>query len=119
MNATPRRAIAFVAIAAVAALAPIAGAAKRHTVKAPKSGKYSGGTAQHKDIALYISGKSIDLAAIQVKCRPGVTGRTSLNSIPLKKGKNVYRFSIKAHGSIGFSDQSTDENGAVNIAGAF
>jgi hypothetical protein len=119
MNAITARTTALVALAAVSVMAPIAGAAKKHTVKAPKSGKYVGKTHQQRDLTLYISGKEITIAAIQFNCRPDVTGNTSLNSIKLKKGTYRYKFSIKAHGSVGFSDGSPDENAAVNIAGGF
>ena len=107
------------AVAAVAlVLAPLAAEAAKSTVKAPKSGTYDGGTAEHKPITLYISGKSIDLAAFSFKCT-GTGGRTSLNGIKLVKAKNGYKFSLKANGSISFSDEQPDENGKVEIAGRF
>jgi hypothetical protein len=99
-------------------LAPLAAEAAKTNVHAPKSGTYDGGTEQHKPITLYISGKSIDLAAFSFKCT-GTGGRTSLNDIRLVKAKNGYKFSLKAHGSITFSDEQPDENGKVDIAGRF
>lgn len=119
MTRRTRRATVFLALAAATAVAPIVRAAPHPKVKAPKSGQYKGTTAQHQKLTLYTSGKSIDLAAIQFACLKGVVGSTGLNSIPLKKGKKVYRFSIKAHGSVSFSDEHPSENAAVSISGAF
>jgi hypothetical protein len=98
------------------ALVPIADAAKP-TVKAPKSGQYNGHP-RGKDLTLYISGKSIDLAAFSFKCAD-TSGRTSLNGIALKKTSKGYKFGLNAHGSITFGDDQPDENGKVSISGRF
>jgi hypothetical protein len=84
-------------------------------VRAPKSGEYkgAGGT-----LALYVSGKSIDLAAFAFDCG-AATGRTSLNAIPLKRTKRGYRFAIKANGNVTYSDDHPDENASVAIKGRF
>jgi hypothetical protein len=107
-----------VMVAMAFALVPLAADAATSGVKAPKGGTYDGGTEQHKPITLYISGKSIDLAAFSFKCT-GTGGRTSLNGIKLIKAKNGYKFSLKANGSISFADEQPDENGKVDIAGRF
>jgi hypothetical protein len=104
------------AVAAMLALVPIAGAATQK-VKAPKSGQYNG-TARGKDLTLIVSGKSIEIVAFSFAC-DGTAGRTSLDSIALKKTKKGYAFGIRAHGSITFSDNQPDENGAVDISGRF
>jgi hypothetical protein len=107
------------ATAAVAtALLPLGVAIAKDSVHAPKSGTYDGGTQQHKPITLYISRKSIDLAAFSFKCR-GTEGQSGLNAIKLVKAKNGYKFSLKAHGSISFKDEQPDENGKIDIAGRF
>jgi hypothetical protein len=113
-----RAAATAAALALSAALVPLAADAAKSSIHAPKSGTYDGGTQQHKPITLYISGKSIDLAAFSFKCT-GTEGRTSLNAIKLVKGKNGWKFSLKAHGNISFKDEQPDENGKVDIAGRF
>jgi hypothetical protein len=105
-------------VGACLALVPLTAEGAKSNVHAPKSGTYDGGTEQRKPITLYISGKSIDLAAFSFKCS-GTGGRTSLNGIKLVKGTNGYKFSLKANGSISFADEQPDENGKVEIAGRF
>jgi hypothetical protein len=97
------------------ARAAAASTRRRPRVKAPKSGEYkgAGGT-----LALYVSGKSIDLAAFAFDCG-AATGRTSLNAIPLKRTKRGYRFAIKANGNVTYSDSHADENASVAIKGRF
>ena len=51
--------------------------------------------------------------------RDGLPGRTSLNSIKLKKTPKGYAFAIKAHGIVSYSDNQDDENGAIDISGRF
>jgi hypothetical protein len=106
---------AAAATALAIALAPAAGAAQQAKVKVPRSGTYSGRPGQ---LTIYTSGKSIDNVSFHFKCH-GTTGITSLNSIPLKKSKRGYRFAIKAHGSVEYADESSPENGAVEISGRF
>jgi hypothetical protein len=101
---------------ATLALVPLADAAKQ-TVKVPRSGQYKGHP-RGRDLTLYVNGKSIDLAAFSFKCAD-TTGRTNLNGIQLKKTSNGYKFALDAHGSIGFADGKTDENGKVAISGRF
>jgi hypothetical protein len=104
---------------AVAALAlvPVAEGATKSSVKAPKSGQYNGNP-RGKPLTLYISGKSIQVAAFSYKCA-GTGGRTSLNAIALKKTKKGYRFSFAGRGSITFDDGQPDENGKISISGQF
>jgi hypothetical protein len=68
---------------ALAAAPAIAAKHHRPTVKAPKAGSYSGFNAQKRDVLLYVNSKSLDYAGFAFKCGK-TSGRTSLNSIPLK-----------------------------------
>jgi hypothetical protein len=103
------------AAAAALVLVPMADAAS-HKVKAP-NGQYNG-TARGKDLTMLVSAKTIQIAAFSFAC-DGTVGRTSLDEISLKKTKKGFRFGIKAHGSITFSDGQPDENGAVDLSGSF
>jgi hypothetical protein len=85
------------------------------TVKAPKSGTYTGYPGR---MTLYVSGKSLSLVAFSFKCGEA-KGRTSLNSIKLKKTRKGYAFSTKTHGNVTYSDDQPDENAAVNLSGRF
>lgn len=67
---------------------------------------------------LSVSGRTIDLAAFDFDCGTA-TGRTSLNDIPIRKRRGRYRFSIKAHGNVTYSDDHVDENAAVTASGVF
>jgi hypothetical protein len=109
----------LIAAAATLAIVPTAAATTTSTAKVrlPKSGQYSG-SPRGKDLTLYVSGKSVELAAFSFKCADTV-GRISLNGIPLKKTKKGYKFGVKAHGTISFSDGKPDENGAASISGRF
>jgi hypothetical protein len=113
-----RRRAGLVCAAALLVAAPLADGATKSSVKRPKSGSYSGTTQQKKDITLYVSGKSIDLAAFSFSCQ-GADGRTSMNALKLVKTSKGWKFSLKAHGSISFSDGQPDENGKVEIGGRF
>jgi hypothetical protein len=110
------RKLACGAAVAVLALVPAAEAAKQK-VKAPKSGQYNGHP-RGKDLMLFVSGKSIQLASFSFKCK-GTSGRTNLDDIRLKKTSKGYRFALDAHGSISFADGQPDENGKVSISGRF
>jgi hypothetical protein len=94
-----------------------ASAAAAMKVRAPKSGQYSG-SPRGKDLTLYVSGKSIEVAAFSFKCADTV-GRTSLDGIKLRKTRKGYKFALAAHGNISFEDGKPDENGRVDIAGRF
>ena len=87
-------------------------------VRTPKSGSYAGKTGQGRDLGLYTSGRSIQLADIQFSCGDAV-GRTSLNGIPLRRTRKGYAFDIAAHGNVTYSDDYPDENAAVSISGRF
>ena len=98
---------------------PAAVDAATGAVKTPKSGKLKATTAVGKHpITLYISGKSIQLIAIEFRCKETL-GRTSISDIKLTKTKKGYKFSIDAHGIVSYTDEGTDENGAIGIAGRF
>jgi hypothetical protein len=115
-----RNLLAVLAVTA-SAVAPVAIAAthKKPPVKAPKSGSYSGFNAQNRDVLLYVgNGKSLDLAGFAFKCGK-TSGRTNLNSVPLKKTRKGYSFSIRAHGSVDYADDQPSENGTVDISGRF
>ena len=101
---------------ATLALVPVADAAKQ-SVKAPKSGQYNGHP-RGKDLMLYVSGKSIEVAAFSFKCAD-TGGRTSLDAIALKKTSKGYKFSFSGRGSITFEDGQPDENGKISISGLF
>jgi hypothetical protein len=115
---TSRRRVALVCAIALLVAAPLADGAKKPSVKRPKSGTWSGTTQQKKDITLYVSRNSVDLAAFTFRCQ-GADGRTSMNAMKLVKTTKGYKFSLKAHGSISFSDGQPDENGRVEIGGRF
>jgi hypothetical protein len=87
-------------------------------VKPPQSGKYGGHAGPHRDLVLYTSGKSIQLAAFDFACG-ATSGRTSLNDIPMKKSKKGYKFAIKASGSASFADERPDENVRIQFQGRF
>jgi hypothetical protein len=112
MHPPARLVPAAVALVALAGTAPSLAAS---TVKAPKSGTYTGYPGA---MTLYVSGKSLSLVAFSFKCGQA-KGRTSLNDVKLKKTKKGYAFSIKAHGNVTYSDDQPDENGAVNFSGRF
>jgi hypothetical protein len=92
----------------------VAAAAK---VRVPKSGEYRG-MPRGKDLTAVVSGKEIQIIAFSFKCADTV-GRTSLNSIKLKKTRKGYKFALDAHGNISFKDEKPDENGRINVAGRF
>jgi hypothetical protein len=90
-----------------------------HPVKAPKSGEYDGQTGQQRDITLVTSGSVIQLASIQFRCSDTVNGVTNLNYVAMKRTAKGYAFSIKAHGSVTYSDGRPDENAEVDLSGRF
>jgi hypothetical protein len=113
VNAKLTAALAMAALA----LVPAADAAKKPSVKAPKAGSYHGHP-RGKDLMLYVSGKSIEVAAFSFKCAD-TGGRTSLDAIALKKTSKGYKFSFSGRGSITFEDGQPDENGKISISGLF
>jgi hypothetical protein len=121
MRSHSRLVLAAVALALCVALPGLAGAAthKKPPVKQPKSGaEYSG---HHPGVGLRIGGKSIEIIAFRFPCHK-VKGNTSLQDIPIKKTKKGWRFDIKAHGIVTYSDTSNehpDENAAIAVSGRF
>jgi hypothetical protein len=79
------------------------------------SGTYTGHAGT---FTLMVSGRSIELAAFDFKCR-GTTGRTSLNSIPIKRARGRWRFSIRTFGLATYRDDVPDENARVRFTGRF
>lgn len=94
-----------------------ASAARAAKVRLPKSGQYQG-SPRGKDMTIYVSGNEIQIVAFSFKCADSV-GRTSLDSIKLKKTRKGYKFGLGAHGNISFEDGGPDENGKVAITGRF
>src|SRR3954452_8567590 len=99
-----RLAITAAVLASASVAVPVGALAAKSTVKAPKSGTYTGSTAQKRHVAVYISGKTVMLVGFDFKCQ-GTDGQTSLNDIKLKKTSKGYKFSLHAHGSITFKDE--------------
>jgi hypothetical protein len=85
------------------------------TVKVPKSGSWAGRPGK---LVMSTSGKSIDIVAFTFACGTA-SGRISLNGIALKKTARGYKFAIKGHGNVTYSDDEPDENGSVEISGRF
>jgi hypothetical protein len=100
-------------LAVVATLPASTGAATTSAVRAPKDGEYSTVVA-----SLYVSGKSLELVALRFAC-DGAFGGTALNAVQLKKSSVGYRFAIKAHGNVSYSDDHPDENAAIGFSGRF
>ncbi|HEX8207996.1 MAG TPA: hypothetical protein VF587_18170 [Solirubrobacteraceae bacterium] len=97
-------AISGVAVPAAAAAAPTR-----------PDGTYTGGRGR---IALTVSGRSIDLLAIDFRC--GETrGATSVNTIPIKRVRGRWRFSIRTFGLATYDDEHPDENARVTVSGTF
>jgi hypothetical protein len=92
-------------------------AASTAKVRVPKGGQYQG-MPRGKDLTILVGGKEIEIIAFSFKCGDTV-GRTSLNSIKLKKTRKGYKFALDAHGNISFEDEKPDENGRVTVAGRF
>jgi hypothetical protein len=92
-----------------------AGADAGTGVKAPKPGTWSGRPGK---MVMSISGRSIDLLAFSFPCG-ATSGRTSLNSVALKKTRSGYTFAIKAKGIVTYADDRPDENGTITISGRF
>jgi hypothetical protein len=89
-------------------------------VRAPKDGTYPGHTAQRRDLDLYLSGGTIELAAFGFKCGNGsATGRTGLNDIELTQTRRGFAFALRAHASVNYSDDHPEENAEVDISGRF
>jgi hypothetical protein len=85
----------------------------------PKDGaRYDGATAQHGPLFFIVSGRSVQILGFRFSCGHA-TANTSLQDIKLKKGKSVYSFSIRSFGNASYSDDHTDENASINIAGTF
>lgn len=103
-------------------VAPNAGGAENGNLARPSavrlrrpSGTYSGPDA---DPMLVVSGRSIQLAAFDFDCGTA-TGRTSLNGIAIRKRRGRYRFYIRAHGNVTYSDDHPDENAVIRFGGRF
>jgi len=69
-------------------------------------------------LEMAVDAGSIQLAAIGFKCGD-VTGRTVLNDVPIKRIRGRYRFSIRAHGGVTYSDEESPDNAAIRFSGRF
>ncbi|HEX8083019.1 MAG TPA: hypothetical protein VF529_01940 [Solirubrobacteraceae bacterium] len=108
-----RRAAAILALCGLV-LAAAAAAAAAPPAKRP-SGTYSGDAG---NFTMIVAGRAIDLAAFEFPC-PGTTGRTSINRIPIRKVRGVWRFSIRTYGSATYADDHPDENVRIRFSGRF
>ena len=114
---TPGIALVAALMALVATLPAPTGAATTSAVKAPKDGEY-----RHVTASLFVAGKSLELVALRFACSSEgapAFGATVLNGVPLKKSSTGYRFAIKAHGNVSYSDDHPDENAAIGFSGRF
>jgi hypothetical protein len=75
-------------------------------------------TARKGRFLINVAGRSIDIAAFDFRCRSTI-GRTSLNTIPIKRSRGRWRFSIRTYGNVTYSDDHVDENAKVRFSGAF
>jgi hypothetical protein len=69
-------------------------------------------------LQLSVTPGSITLAAFTFDCGE-VTGSTALNDVPVKRRRGRYRFSIRAHGGITYSDEESPDNGVIVFSGRF
>jgi hypothetical protein len=113
-----RSALTATIVAGLAGAFPPTPMAAGTRVKAPRSGQYAGLTAEKHPLKLYVSGKTIDLAAFEFDCKTTV-GKGSLDDLRLTKTKRGYRFAIRAYGSLSFADEGDDENALVHLSGRF
>jgi hypothetical protein len=79
------------------------------------SGTYTG----PGGLQIIVQGKTLQLVAFGFKCRGKVTGRTALNDFPIVRRRGRYRFSIKAHGGVTYSDDKSPDNAAISFSGRF
>jgi carbon monoxide dehydrogenase subunit G len=87
-------------------------------VRAPKSGRYTGPTEQRRELSLFVSGASIELAAIEFQCGEAI-GHTVLNDVDMRRTRRGFSFAIRAHGSVDYSDEYPGENAPIEISGTF
>jgi hypothetical protein len=104
------------ALALVTALALALAGTAEAKVTAPE-GDYTG----PRKLFMRISGKKIEIIAFNFPCRkhPKAHGRTSLNSIALRRTDHGYKFSSKEHGIVTYSNDHVDQNGVTSIGGQF
>ena len=110
--------IALPLIASVSAA--VSSAAGTTPVQLPRSGEYSGHTDDGGDLAIQIAGRSVEVVSFQFDCGSAV-GNTGLQDIDLEKSARGWRFGIRAHGAVTYSDYIyyPDENAAVAVFGRF
>jgi hypothetical protein len=82
------------------------------------SATFDGLTHQRRGITLLAGGRTIDLATFTFRCGYA-DGRTNLNAVALRRTPTGFAFSIKARGSVTYSDGFPDENAAISLSGRF
>jgi hypothetical protein len=75
-------------------------------------------TGQGGRLQLSVAGGRIEIAAFGFGCG-AVTGRTGLNDVPIVRRRGRYRFSIRAHGGVTYSDEESPDNAAIRLSGRF
>lgn len=119
MTTHSRAAAGMAALALVAGPATLAGAAThKKPVKRPKDGAYYVG--HDPRVSLRVSGKSLEYFLVRFPCHEA-KGIASMQDIPIEKSRKRWRFSIKAHTSVTFSDMTThpDQNAPMSLDGHF
>jgi hypothetical protein len=76
------------------------------------------GTYIGRRVELRVQRGSIEIAAFAFRCG-AVTGRTALNEVPVTRRRGRYRFSIRAHGGVTYSDEESPDNAAIRFSGRF
>ena len=111
--ATGAVAAALIACVGMAAAAP-------KPVQLPRSGEYRGHADEGGDVSVFIQGKSVEIVPFQFDC-DGAVGSTNLQDFDLEKTDRGWRFRIRAHSSVGYSDDPyyPPENAAIAISGRF
>jgi hypothetical protein len=112
-------AASLLALASLTApLVAVAATQPNPTLKRPQDGAtYTG---HHPGVSIAISGKSIEIIAFRTPCKDA-KANSSLQDIDIKKRDRRYRFAIKAHSIITYSDNDKhpDENAAITLSGHF
>ena len=112
-------AVALAAIALATAIAAIS-SANLKPVQLPRSGEYRGHTDEGGRVSVFIQGKSVEIVPFEFDC-DGAVGTANLQDFDLEKTDRGWRFEIRAHSSVGYSDDVyyPPENAAVAISGRF
>jgi hypothetical protein len=93
-------------------------AAVAAVARAPRSGRYTGRAGGRPGLLLYVTGRSVSIVAFPFACGR-VTGRTSLSDMVIRRVAGRYRFALRAHSIVSYSDERPDQNATVEIRGTF